>query len=117
MDSYEDDPPIEYERLFGGLTPTYKWVDVVELFAPALLFEDVILDAEELMKPTCHNDDIVKFRNDFKSLWESFDPQLKSSIGKVALRDFIYKQLKNSKKLEKQMKDYEQVNKYDTPRK
>ena len=72
---------------------------------------------EELMKLTCHNDDIVKFRNDFKSLWESLDPQLKASIGKVALRDFIYKQLKNSKKLEKQMKDYEQVNKYDTPRK
>ena len=72
---------------------------------------------EELMKLTCHNDDIVKFRHDFKTLWGNLDPQLKASIGKVAIREFIYKQFKNSKKLEKQMKDYEQVNKYDTPRK
>ena len=76
-----------------------------------------ITSLEELMKLTCHNDDIVRFRNDFKHLWESLDPKLKNSIGKVALRDFVYKQLKNSKKLEKQMKDYDQVNKYDTPRK
>ena len=69
------------------------------------------------MKLTCHNDDIVKFRNDFKSLWASLVPQVKASIGKVAFRDFIYKQFQNSKNLEKQMKDYEQVNKYDTPKK